>query len=99
MERGEIRLRNETLAELDAYLLTRGIPLPPGLVREPEGVAIRDAAGRALPSAGRVLQRRPDGSIEWLRLDILLALKGEERTSIWIEPGVAAQPAVKHPVG
>ncbi len=30
MERGEVRLKNESLAVLDPYLIVRGVPLPPG---------------------------------------------------------------------
>ena len=66
MQRGEIRLYTETLADLSNYLLTRGVPLPPGAVRNPAGVRVVNKAGKVLPSAGKVLQRRPDGSIEWL---------------------------------
>ncbi len=84
MTRGEIRLHNETLAALDAYLIRRGIPLPPGAVMEPSGASIVDAQGRVLPSEGTVLQRRPDGSIEWLLMDILVQLGGQEDTHIYI---------------
>ncbi|OGV63472.1 MAG: hypothetical protein A2498_09265 [Lentisphaerae bacterium RIFOXYC12_FULL_60_16] len=98
MERGEIRIKNETLAVLSNYCLTRGVPLPPGQVRSPAGVSIRDAKGRVVPSEGRILQKRPDGSVEWMALDILLNLKGQESTHLYIEPRKAAAPAVKHPV-
>jgi len=98
MTRGEIRLKNETLAVLDNYLLTRGIPLPPGQVRSPAGVSITDDQGRVLASEGRVLQRRPDGSIEWLQLDILVPLGGQEAKSIYIEPRAARAPHVANPV-
>ena len=100
MDRGEIRLKNETLAVLDNYMLTRGVPLPPGKVRSAGGVSVVDRRGRALPCEGRVLQRRPDGSIEWLQLDVLTRLGGQEdgvdlhRAAA---PGPAA-PAVAHPV-
>jgi len=98
MERGEIRIKNETLAVLENYLLTRGVPLPPGAVKTPRGVAVRDPRGQVLPSAGKVLQRRPDGSIEWLLMDILLPLGGQEETSIFVETKPAPQPKVKNPV-
>lgn len=96
--RGELRLKNETLAALNHYMITRGIPLPPGAVKQPKQVSVRDAKGRALPSAGKVLQRRPDGSIEWLLMDILVGLKGEETTSVFIETKPARAAQVKHPV-
>lgn len=98
MQRGEIRIKNETLAELRPYLLTRGIPLPPGQVRSARGVAIVDSRGRVLPSAGTVLQRRADGSVEWMLMDIQLSLAGQAETSIFVVPKAAKAPAVRHPV-
>ncbi len=98
MERGEIRLRNETLAELPAYLITRGVPLPPGAVREPEHARVVDAKGKPLAAESKVLQRRPDGSIEWLLMDILKPLRGQEETSIFVELQPRANVFVRHPV-
>ena len=98
MNRGEIKLYNETLADLSNYLLTRGVPLPPGAVRNPAGVRVTNKAGKVLPSAGKVLQRRPDGSIEWLLMDILVPLGGQEHASIFVEPKAGRPPAVKHAV-
>ena len=98
MERGEVRLKNESLAVLDPYLVVRGVPLPPGAVRDPKGVSVTDADGRVLPSEGKVLQLRPDGSIEWLFMDILVKLGGQEECSIFIEPAGARRPRVRHPV-
>ncbi len=57
------------------------MPLPSGVVKTPGGVSIRDSRGRVLPSEGKVLQRRPDGSIEWLLMDILVPLVGLQQDS------------------
>ena len=97
MTRGEIRLHNETLAVMD-YLIKRGIPLPPGAVTDPAGARMVDEAGRELPSEGKVLQRRADGSIEWLLMDILVPLKGQEDKHIYVETQPTAKPAVQSPV-
>ena len=98
MERGEIRLKNETLAELSDYLVTRGVPLPPGAVTEPDGACVTDERGSLLPCEGKVLQRRPDGSVEWLCMDILVPLGGQEEKSIYVEPRPAERPPVESPV-
>ena len=98
MDRGEIKLKNETLAVLDHYPLVRGIPLPPGAVTDPDAVCVTDADGNVLPSVGRVLQRRPDNSIEWLGMDILVDLGPQEEKSIFVEPRAADQPDVENPV-
>lgn len=98
MNRGEIRLRNETLAVLKNHLISRGIPLPPGRVKMESEVLISDAAGQVLPSAGKILQRRPDGSVEWILMDILLDLGPQEEKLIFIAPESAPQPKVAHEV-
>lgn len=98
MERGEIRIKNETLAELKPYLLTRGVPLPPGRVKSARGVSVVDARGRVLPSEGRILQRRPDGSVEWMLMDIQLQLGGQEQKSVFVVPKAAKRPSVRNPV-
>ena len=98
MDRGEIRLKNETLAKLDNYLVVRGVPLPPGAAKQPSQARIVTDKGKVLPSEGKVLQRRPDGSIEWLLMDILVPLKGQEEKSVFVEPRPGRQPAVDNPV-
>lgn len=98
MHRGEIKLKNETLTLLHPYLVTRGVPLPPGKVKNASQVRFVDARGRVLPGEGRILQRRPDQSIEWLLADILTPLDGQQATSIFIEPRPGRQPEVKNAV-
>ncbi len=98
MKRGEIRIRNETLAVLSNYLISRGVPLPPGLVQDETAVSVCDGEGKVLPSAGKALQRRPDGSVEWVLLDILVDLGGQEEKSIFIECGTKEEGEVSNPV-
>ncbi len=54
-------------------ICSTGIPLPCGLLKEPAGIAVYDAAGAPVPAQFRVLERwrdagegRGDGSIRWL---------------------------------
>ncbi len=86
MNRAEIRLKNESLAELDNYLITRGVPMPVGKVEDASSVAVYDREGNILPSEGKALQRRPDGSIEWLLMDILVSLAPQEEISVFAVP-------------
>lgn len=62
--RGEKRIKNETLTVLSSYPIARGLPLPPGAVRDEKGVSVTDAEGNALPREARVLQRRPVCGVE-----------------------------------
>jgi len=99
MQSATLRVVNETLAKLDHYLLTRGVPMPPGALQDEKGVTVTDAKGNILPSEGKVLHRRVDGSVEWILMDILLKLGGEEATTLSVEPQRAARrPAVANPV-
>ena len=95
---GEIRIKNETVAQLSNYLISRGIPLPPGKVTEPAQVSITTSDGSAVPSAGRVLQRRQDGSIEWLLMDIITDLDGEEKKSLFIKTEQSTHSETEHQV-
>jgi hypothetical protein len=98
MKHGEIRIKNETLTALNPYLIQRGVPLPPGVVQDENGVSVADADGNTLASAGRVLQRRPDDSVEWMHLDIQVDLGPQEEKSIFVVPEPAAQPEITNPV-
>ncbi|HVF10209.1 MAG TPA: hypothetical protein VNA16_05370, partial [Abditibacteriaceae bacterium] len=98
MRRGEIRIHNETVARFDNYLISRGIPLPPGRVTEPDQVSIVDASGQPVPGAGAVLQRRADGSIEWMLADYLTDLAPDEKKSLFIELKPNQHAPVQHPV-
>ena len=98
MTRCEIRLHNETLTELKPYLVTRGVPMPPGAVKSPAAIGAFDAKGRPIPAEARVLQKRPDGSIEWALLDILVGLGGQESTSVFVQPKGRRPARVPHPV-
>ena len=98
MKNGTLKIKNETLTKLDHYVMTRGVPMPPGAVQDAQGASARDAEGKLLPSECRVLQRRPDGSVEWMLMDILLKLAGEEATTITVWPKPARRPAVTNPV-
>ena len=73
--------------------------MPPSVLKDENSVTVKDAKGNVLPSEGKILHRRPDGSVEWILLDILLKLGGEENTTVLVEPTRAARrPAVTNPV-
>ncbi|MCC7191266.1 MAG: glycoside hydrolase family 127 protein [Phycisphaeraceae bacterium] len=96
--RGEIRIYNETITPFPSYAVSRGIPLPPGAVKDPSEISIRDKDGKSIPFGAKVLQRRPDGSIEWLLVDYSIDLAAEEEKSLFIELRPGDAPAVKNPV-
>jgi hypothetical protein len=98
LERGEIRLKNETVGAFPRYLVSRGLPLPAGWAREPTEVSLRDEKGAEVPSAATVLQRRPDGSIEWLLFDFAVDMGPEETKSVFLERKPTQSPRVPNAV-
>ncbi len=99
MQYGSIHLKNETVAAFPCYPVSRGIPLPAAwAVRSPDEVTLRDGQGRALPSAGTVLQRRPDGSVEWMLADFMLDFAPEQSHDVTIEHGPNPGIVPAHPV-
>lgn len=93
-----VHLHNETLSILKPYLVTRGIPMPPGAVRSAASIRAVDGKGRELPAEARVLQRRSDGSIEWALMDIQVPLGGQEDATVFVEPRRRRAVRVGHPV-
>ncbi|MHB9106444.1 MAG: exo-rhamnogalacturonan lyase family protein [Armatimonadota bacterium] len=99
MQHGLIHLHNETVTVFPRYPISRGMPLPAEwAVEEPDEVSLRDEQGNVLPSAGKVLQRRPDGSIEWLLADFILDFDAEQSHTVSIEHSPNPHVPVAHPV-
>jgi hypothetical protein len=59
--------------------LTRGFPLPRGLLTDPHAVALTDGAGGEVPLQTQTLASWPDGSVRWLLLDFLVPECGAEQ--------------------
>ncbi len=49
--------------------VTRGVPMPVGMLRETEGLAVVDPDGDRVPAQFRVLARWADGSVKWVLVD------------------------------
>jgi hypothetical protein len=73
--------------------ITVGLPLPPGVARAPEQLAVVTTAGTAVPAQWDVLERWPeDGSIRWVLLDAPLAVPGTFTLQRVEEPAGAEHP-------
>lgn len=49
--------------------VTRGVPMPVGMLRETEGLAVVDPDGDRVPAQFRILGRWADGSVKWVLVD------------------------------
>jgi hypothetical protein len=63
-------LRSSCAARLQP--VTRGFPLPRGLLNDPGAVALADETGRPIPLQTAALSRWSDGSVRWLLLDFVI---------------------------
>jgi hypothetical protein len=68
-----------------------GVPLPRGLVQQPEQLRLEDAAGNAMPMQARVLSRWSDGSAQWVLIDTLAAIAGGGELELRLKQGTALQ--------
>lgn len=64
-------LREDAGVERRREWVRLGVPVPEGLLREADAVAIVDAADCQLPGQARALSRWPDATIRWLLVDAL----------------------------
>src|SRR5438552_1663157 len=80
------------------FPVTRGVPLPPGALREPAVARVTDAAGRAAPVQTRRLMRWPDGSVKWLLVDFQGDVPGGGRSEYTLELGDREGPPPQTPL-
>ena len=67
--------------------LTAGLPLPRGRLVDHTRLEVVDSGGRPCPSAARVLERWPDGTIRWVLLDVVADVPAHG-TSLDVHEGV-----------
>lgn len=79
-----------TDADMDAWPVTFGLPLPWGAVDDADALRIVDADGREVPFQAQVVGRwSRNGSIRWLLVDMLTPVGREERAyAVEFGPGV-----------
>jgi len=77
-----------------------GVPLPCGLLREPEGIALFNAAGQAVPAQFRVLERwrnqgegKGDLSVRWLLVTFLADVPAGGKAVYHLKAGQNPLPA------
>ena len=92
--RAKLHFRNLYHRPLPGVPFTYGIPLPQGIVRKPDQIALLDAAGRAAPLSAQPLATWPDGSIRWALLDFCGDFAPSEKAewTIALDEGVQTPP-------
>lgn len=85
--------------DLDAWPITRGVPLRRGVLRDPKQAALLGADGKAIPCATRAVAWWPDKSVKWLLLDFQTPLAARKGTRLTLVVGDKTVPApVRNPL-
>ncbi|MAE60577.1 MAG: hypothetical protein CMJ49_04370 [Planctomycetaceae bacterium] len=93
-----ITLTNAMNVPMNSQPIRQGMPWPRGAVAgEPQFLAMDDS-GHALPTAGRVLNRWPDGSVQWSLVDVIIDMLPDSERVVTIAPTAAPPPAPVNPV-
>ncbi len=71
--------------------VSASVPLPRGLLRDPHGVWLADADGRATTLQTQALERWPDGSVRWLLLDFLADVPRDDERTFSLRQGTPKQ--------
>ncbi|HUT33892.1 MAG TPA: hypothetical protein VNE39_10445 [Planctomycetota bacterium] len=79
--------------DLDAWPVTRGIPLQRGVLKDEKQAALLDSAGKPVPCVSRAVAFWPDKSIKWLVLDFQTPLKANVGAKLKLVVGDKATPA------
>lgn len=94
-----IRLTNEMNLAYAAQPIRQGVPWPRGAVRDADRVGASDSERRPLPIATRVLNRWPDGSVQWLLVDMAVDVPPNGTREIVLDSAATQPaPAPAHPV-
>ncbi|MHB0936249.1 MAG: RIFT barrel domain-containing protein [Armatimonadota bacterium] len=96
--RQPIALSNRMHLPLAAQPIRQGVPWPQGAVPAEAKLSALDEDGRTLPCASRVLNRWPDGSVQWSLVDLAVDLPPTGKRTITIDSEAAATADVINPV-
>jgi len=83
-----------------AHPVTSGVPIPEGVLAEPDTVRLMDEKGKELPLQTQALARWPDGTVKWLLLDFQLDLKanGKRKPTLTFGSGSPSKARHRSPV-
>jgi len=71
-----------------------GLPFSPGKLTDPQQITLRDATGRALTLQTDVMNRWPDGSARWVRVDTIVpATSANQPLQLNVDGKVSPTPA------
>jgi len=93
-----LTLLNRVHRRFPAQPISIGVPWPLGGLADEAAISLRDTGGAPLPVAATVLNRWPDGSIQWTLLDFAADLAAGEEQRLTVVADGAPKPAPEFPV-
>jgi len=91
-------VKNRIWRKLRAQPVTIGVPWPKGLLRAASAISLRHADGHLIPMVSNVLNRWPDGSVQWTLLDFASDFDPGEEKRFIVAAGAKRSPAPPCPV-
>gem|GEM_PF-801378 len=88
---------NRVHRALPAQPISIGVPWPRGGLADETAISLRDAGGEPLPVAATVLNRWPDGSVQWTLLDFAADLAASEELRLTVVPSPDSSPVPAFP--
>ena len=78
-------------------IVSTGVPMPNGLMNEPDGIAVYSSNGKKIPAQFRVLERwrekgRFTGSVKWLLVTFLTDIRAGEKLTYRLKAGTNPPP-------
>ncbi|OGV62954.1 MAG: hypothetical protein A2498_05755 [Lentisphaerae bacterium RIFOXYC12_FULL_60_16] len=81
-----LHIHNRIHRPLHAQPVTTGVPWPKGIFKDPGEIVAHDGTGRLIPAAFTVLNRWPDGSIQWMLADLPVTFDPSGNQAIRLAP-------------
>lgn len=92
-----LTLTNRVHRDFPAQPISAGVPWPQGMLADAATVSLRSAE-EPLPVAATVLNRWPDGSVQWTLLDMSVDLAASETRQLIVSADGDTSSAPHHPV-
>jgi hypothetical protein len=96
--RQTLYLHNRAHRAFASQPITYGVPWPIGAVHDAGELLLRDENGAQLPAGFKVLNRWPDGSVQWSLADFGADFEPSGSRSLTIEKGASAALTPEHAV-
>jgi len=95
--RQTLHLHNRAHRAFESQPITYGVPWPQGAVQDAGDLLLRDESGNELPAGFKILNRWPDGSVQWTLADFSADFEPSGSRALTIEKGVGSRPEPLRP--